>query len=161
MAEHESPQTVEPTEEPTPSPKKDRKRLWITIGVIAGVIVVAAVGFAIWHETPGFCNAVCHKPMDYYVQTYDERNPNNGVTVHANAGDNCLSCHVPTIAEQLTEVITWVSDTFPMDEDGVMLASGKEFATEAFCARSGCHEGANNMNEVIAKTWGFAGNEEK
>ncbi len=142
------------------SPKRKHRKGLIALGVIIAVVVVAGIGFFIWHEQPSFCNAICHSPMDYYVQTYDDRDPHNGVTVHAEAGENCLSCHVPTLAEQLTEVIAWTSDTYPMTADGTMLASGKEFATEEFCARAGCHAAGDTMTEITAATWGFAGNEE-
>ena len=53
-----------------PSPKRKVKRGWIVAGVVAAVIVVAGVGFWVWHETPGFCDSVCHSPMDSYVETY-------------------------------------------------------------------------------------------
>ena len=54
-----------------PAPKKRPKRGWIVAGVVAAVIVVAGAGFWVWHEQPSFCNAICHSPMDYYVETYD------------------------------------------------------------------------------------------
>ena len=53
-----------------PSPKRKAKRGWIIGGVVAAVIVVAGAGFWVWHETPSFCNAICHSPMDSYVDTY-------------------------------------------------------------------------------------------
>lgn len=145
---------------PEPSPKMKQRKKLITIGVIVGIVVVAIVGFWVWHNTPGFCG-ICHSPMSYYVDTYDDENPNMGVTVHQQNGKACLDCHEATLTTQVTEVMNWISDNYPMDAEGVMLASGQQFADEEFCARSGCHADANNMNQVIAKTWGFEGNDEK
>lgn len=136
--------------------KKPVKRGWIVAGVVAAVLVVAGIGGWVWHEQPGFCNAICHSPMDKYVESYSTTDPGLGIKVHAEAGDNCLSCHESELTLQVSEAMSWVSDTYPMGEDG-MLATGKEFATEEFCARSGCHD----MQEVVASTWGFNGNNEK
>lgn len=131
------------------------KRGLITAGVIVAVIVVAFAAFWIWHEQPSFCNAVCHNPMDRYVETYYEGDPGMLVTAHAEAGDTCLSCHEAEITTQVSEVMAWVSDNYPMTEDGTMLATGKQFADEEFCLRSGCHD----YSEVVASTWGFEGND--
>lgn len=136
--------------------KKSRKGL-VALGVAAVVIVAAGTGFWIWHEQPSFCNAICHSPMDKYVETYSEGDPGKLVTQHAAAGDTCLSCHEAEFATQVSEAMAWASDSYPMDEATGMLATGKEFASEEFCARSGCH----SMDEVVAGTWGFEGNDEK
>lgn len=98
-----------------PSPKRKAKRGWIIGGVVAAVIVVAGAGFWVWHETPSFCNAICHSPMDYYVETYDSGDPNLGVTVHAKAGESCLDCHTAELTTQISEVCAWVSDNYPHD----------------------------------------------
>ena len=136
-----------------PAPKKRPKRGWIVAGVVAAIIVVAGAGFWVWHEQPSFCNAICHSPMDAYVETYDSNDPGMLVTQHKEAGDSCLDCHEAELTTQVSEVMAWVSDSYPMDGD--MLATGKEFANEEFCARPECHD----MNEVVANTWGFCDNE--
>ena len=69
-----------------PSPKRKAKRGWIIGGVVAVVIVVAGAGFWVWHETPSFCNAICHSPMDSYVDTYYSGDQGMLVTAHAEAG---------------------------------------------------------------------------
>ena len=84
-----------------PAPKRKAKRGWIVGGVIAAVIVVAGAGFWVWHETPSFCNSICHSPMDAYVDTYYSGDKGMLVTAHAEAGNNCLSCHEPIITEQV------------------------------------------------------------
>ena len=123
------------------SPKRKVKRGWIVAGVVAAVIVVAGVGFWVWHETPGFCNSVCHSPMDSHVETYYSGDKGMLVTAHAEANENCLSCHEPVITEQVGEAMKWVSDDYPMTSDGTKLATGKDFASEEFCAKSGCRNG--------------------
>ena len=137
-----------------PSSKRPKNK-WIVLGVVVAVIVVAGAGFWVWHEQPSFCNAICHSPMDSYVESYSSDDPGMLVTTHADAGENCLSCHEPILTDQITEVMMWVSDSYPMDGD--KLATGKEFASEEFCARPECHD----MNEVVADTWGFEGNDAK
>ncbi len=139
----------------SPSPKRPVQKKWIVLGVVVAVIVVAGAGFWAWHNTPGFCNAICHSPMDAYVESYDSGDPGMLVTAHAQAGDSCLDCHEAELTTQVSEVMAWVSDSYPMDGD--MLATGKEFANEEFCARPECHD----MNEVTANTWGFEGNDAK
>ena len=88
-----------------PAPKKRPKRGWIVAGLVAAIIVVAGAGFWVWHEQPSFCNAICHSPMDYYVETYDSGDPNLGVTVHAKAGESCLDCHTAELTTQISEVM--------------------------------------------------------
>ena len=141
----------------TPSPKRKAKRSWIIGGVVAAVIVVAGAGFWVWHETPSFCNSICHSPMDSYVDTYYSGDKGMLVTAHAEAGSNCLSCHEPIITEQVGEAMKWVADDYPMTADGAKLADGADMVSEEFCAKSGCH----NMDDVVAATWGFEGNDEK
>ena len=139
------------------APKKKGKKWPIVVGVVAVVLIAAGAGFWVWHEQPSFCNAICHSPMDKYVETYSEGDTGKLVTQHAAAGDTCLSCHEAEFATQVSEAMAWASDSYPMDEATGMLATGKEFASEEFCAHSGCH----SMDEVVAGTWGFEGNDEK
>ncbi|RDB61420.1 hypothetical protein C1878_11955 [Gordonibacter sp. 28C] len=157
-AEPATPAAAEEASDRTPDtpPAKRSKRGWIVAGVIVAVVLVAGIGAWVWHEQPSFCNAVCHSPMDRYVESYGEGDPGKLVTQHAAAGDTCLSCHEAEFTTQVSEVMAWASDSYPVGEDG-MLATGKEFATEEFCARSGCHD----MQDVVASTWGFEGNDEK
>mgnify|MGYP000864655384 CR=1 FL=1 len=52
------------------------------------------------------------------------------------------------------------AELLKMAEDGTMLATGKQFASEEFCARPECH-GGKSFDEITAGLWGFAGNDEK
>ena len=83
----------------TPSPKRKAKRGWVIGGVVAAVIVVAGAGFWVWHETPSFCNSICHSPMDSYVDTYYSGDKGMLVTAHAEAGNNCLSSAVRNVLQ--------------------------------------------------------------
>ena len=53
-----------------PAAKRPRRGA-IVGGVIAAVVVVAGIGAFVWHEQPSFCNAICHTPMDGYLETYE------------------------------------------------------------------------------------------
>ena len=48
---------------------KSRKGL-IVGGVLAVVLLCTVGGLLVWHEQPSFCNAICHSPMDAYVEGY-------------------------------------------------------------------------------------------
>ena len=75
-----------------PTAKMTRKNKLIIVGVVAAVLVAAGAGFWVWHEQPSFCNAICHSPMDKYVETYYEGDPGKLVTAHAEA-----ETHVSTV----------------------------------------------------------------
>ena len=138
-----------PTETPeaTPKPKKTRRKLAIGLGVATVIVVVAGIGFWTWHEQPSFCNAVCHSPMDSYVEGYYSQDDTKLVVAHSAASQTCLNCHEPSIDEQVTELGKWVTgdfkDPLPMQKIG----------TEEFCARSGCHDTA----ELAAATENYQG----
>lgn len=154
--ENEGQRTVAPVDASHAPKGKNKKKPAIVAGTVAVVLVLAGAGFWVWHEQPSFCNAICHSPMDNYVESYTSGDAGMLVTQHAEAGKNCLDCHNPVITEQLTEVCTWVADDYPMTDDG-MLNTGKEIATEEFCTNDGCH----NMTDVVNATWGFEGNDAK
>lgn len=145
-------QTTDGALEGQPSMASKRNK-WVVPGVIVAVIIVLGIGFGVWHESPTFCNAVCHDPMDPYVESVTNGHVGMAAYDHVQAGKNCLSCHQPKLTEQVSEVMIWTSDAFTTDEEG-WLAPSKDFASEEFCARSGCHD----MSEVISSTWGFEGN---
>ena len=58
-----------------PAAQKKKKKWPIVVGVVVAVLVVAGAGFWVWHEQPSFCNAICHSPMDKYVETYGAGDP--------------------------------------------------------------------------------------
>lgn len=137
-------------QEPNAQPKRARRAWPIVVGVLAVVLVAAGAGFWVWHEQPGFCNAVCHDPMDGYVEGYfgDE-----SLLAHAHQQENvaCLDCHEATLDDQITEGIAWVQGDFATDEAGRIVGTGVAF-DRATCAKPGCHD----FEEVLAKTadWG-------
>lgn len=137
--------------------KKSRKKTPITIAVIAAIVVVAGAGLWVWHEQPSFCAAICHIPMDPYLETYEEEANAEGVdkwnnavsntnamlaVTHREAGEACMDCHVPTLSEQVSEAANWISGNyvFPLmegDLDSLTEASGMD--ADQFCLKSGCH----------------------
>lgn len=118
-------------ESATPT-KKHRRRQPIALAVIAVVLVVAGAGFWVWHEQPSFCNAICHSPMDKYVESYHSNDDSLLVTAHAAEGDTCLDCHEPTIDQQIAEGAKWVTGDF---KDPL---PAMEYGDE-FCLNEKCH----------------------
>ena len=120
------------------APKKKGKKKWpIVVGVVVVVLIAAGAGFWVWHEQPSFCNAICHTPMDPYLPTY-EAEPGQpatdkwgnevadassmlAATHRAQEGTTCMGCHVPTLSEQISEGISWVTGNYvyPLEERGV------------------------------------------
>ena len=117
-----------------------RTRKWpIVVGVVVAVLVVAGAGFWVWHEQPSFCNAICHTPMDAYLPTY-EAEPGQAATDVW--GNDCMSCNVPTLSEQMSEGINWVTGNYvyPLEErDTDMLTEARGLDGDEFCLNESCH----------------------
>ncbi|MEG2629207.1 MAG: histamine H3 receptor, partial [Raoultibacter sp.] len=103
MGEQERQFLDQPPVQPGERPAKKKK--WpIALGVIVAVFVVTGAGFFVWHEQPSFCNAICHNPMDNYVEGY-YHDPTLLAATHKSADVSCLVCHKATIRDQVTEGI--------------------------------------------------------
>jgi len=130
-------------------PKRSHKRLWITLGAVGVVLVSLAAGGLVWHQSPSFCNAACHTPMDAYVQGYDSGDTAILVTAHAEGpqGLSCLDCHEPTLGQQFTEGTHWVSGNYiyPLEQ--------RDFGNRSSCLESGCHD----ETKIIAATANYGG----
>ena len=144
----------------TPKAKKprDKRKMGIVIGVVCAVVVVAGCGFWVWHEQPSFCNAICHAPQDPINATYDGMTGQAGydkwgnpvedmgtllVVQHREAGLTCLSCHEPTLGQQMTEGMHWVQGAFeyPLNERSLTDLNHylqKDDPAE-FCLNAACH----------------------
>ncbi len=150
-------------------PAKKKHRPAMIVGIVVAVVVVVGVGFSVWHSQPSFCNAICHNPMDPYVETY-EATPGQPATdkwgndvsnasamlapVHAQAGKTCLDCHEPTLNEQITEGEQWVSGSYnsPLSErttQQLLVPRGIENSDE-FCTNDTCHNFSHD--DLIKKT---------
>lgn len=132
-----------------PTPKKKRK--WpVVVGAVVAVIVAAGAGFAIWHEQPSFCNAVCHEPMDNYVDGY-YHDASLMANEHGQSGVACLDCHEAKLDEQVSEGLAWMRGDYRVDEEGNLATVGVT-ADVKQCAKSGCH----SVDEIVAATenWG-------
>lgn len=137
-----------------PQKKKSHKKLGIALGIIAVVIVAAGAGFWVWHEQPSFCNAVCHSPMDSYVEGYYSEDPSLGITEHANAEVSCVECHDPGISEQINEAMAWLSNDY---SDPLSI---RRFGTVDFCNQ--CHDDGDtstgkDWTEVVEATANYQG----
>ena len=108
-------------------PAKRKKKWPIVVGVIAAVALLAGIGMFIWHEQPSFCGAICHAPMDAYLEGYQQEDNAAGVDKYGNDVANthsmlavshasqklaCLDCHLPTIAQQLGEGMMMFSGSY-------------------------------------------------
>ena len=80
---------------------RPRKR-WAILGAVVAIVAVAAAGFNAWHAQPTFCNAVCHDPMDAYVEGY-LHDGESLAFAHGVAGKTCLDCHPATLKTQVEE----------------------------------------------------------
>ncbi|AJC11416.1 hypothetical protein JI75_00560 [Berryella intestinalis] len=161
-----------------PAPKKPKKNRLVILGVVAVVVVALGIGFWQWHNTAGFCSAICHTPMDEYYDTWANgttdrmgnavSNPNGMLAyAHANydeagnavehgAGMQCMGCHVPTISEQVSEAAAWVSGNYeyPLEAhtlDDLVAARGLEDSTQ-FCINSGCHSDLQEKSAFVQST---------
>lgn len=156
--------------DPAPKQKLPKNKKLTIVGVVVVVIVVAGMGFWTWHNSPSFCSAFCHTPMDNYVETYGQQAGAPGtdkwgnevsnssamlVVSHKEAGQNCLSCHEPIISQQIGEVqATLTGDYYyPLEEANLevpMQNSGNDAGTgEQFCLKSGCH--VNSEGQALTK----------
>ncbi|MDR1015554.1 MAG: cytochrome c3 family protein [Coriobacteriales bacterium] len=161
-----------PTDESAPKAKKKGKLgIKILIAVAAVIVVLGGGGgaaYAIFHSNPAFCNFVCHTPMDPYVESYQSGTSINAaqvdsgarlsVTLHKESDQqlNCLSCHVPDMAEQIQEGIKWVTGDYELPLEMKLAVQLKEGVDgkdgTAFCLREGCHEGITTLDELKAAT---------
>ncbi len=142
--------------------KKSHRRMRLTLGAAGVVLVVLAglvTGGLAWHEKPSFC-ATCHTPMKSYFDGYKGGDKTLMITPHATGETllhsddktltntlhttgtktlSCLDCHKPTIQEQVTEGLYWVTGNyeFPLKQ--------RVFGTRSFCLSAGCHDEADIM----------------
>ncbi len=123
---------------------KAKKKTMVVISIVAAVVVVAGVGFFVWHEQPSFCNAVCHVPMDDYVEGYYSTDASVLASTHAQGKVTCLGCHEANLGEQVAEGVVWVSGSYsvPLEK--------RDFASEENCLSSGCHN--MSREELTQKT---------
>ena len=173
---HDEVNAPQDTAAPTPQGKRNHKRLPIALGITFAVVVVAGAGFMVWHEQPSFCNAICHTPMDPYLPTY-EAEPGQaaldkwGATVNdasamlaathrVEADTTCMGCHVPTLGEQVTEGLSWVSGDYTVTDNDTYdlvlpersledLVAARGVASDEFCLNEACH---NLTREELAQT---------
>ena len=111
-------------------PKK--KKALVIVAVTLAVFVLAGSGFFVWHEQPSFCNAICHEPMDDYVESYYGNDPNLMVSAHAQENITCLECHEAKLSDQVGMALSWVEGGYAMPLDDIHY-------DESFCLNENCH----------------------
>lgn len=115
-----------------PSPKRKKA---IVVSVVAAIVVVAGIGGWVWHETPSFCGTVCHSTMDEHLQNFYGTDASGGAglaSVHAEAGETCLTCHEADLESQLTELKMQVTGTY-----GDLELGGRYYVDDEKCLS--CH----------------------
>lgn len=147
----------------------------VTVCTVCAVLVVAFAGFWAWHEQPSFCNAICHDPMDPYLPTYEASSGASAVdkwgnevedgaglmaAVHREDADaTCMSCHVPTLSEQIGEGVNWITGNFysPLDERSLNdLTEARGVEKEEFCLNESCHNlSRSDLIELTADEYEF------
>ena len=128
-----------------PKTKKKKRILLIVLAAVVVVIGALSVGGLLWHNDPSFCNAICHSPMDPYVQGFYSGDQSLLVSAHMENGEACLTCHEPTLGEQIDELGVWLKDNF--SEPLKM----KNLGTKEFCLR--CHD----FDDAFASTVEYGG----
>lgn len=98
---------------------KRKRRAGKIIGAVCGVLVLivalTGVGYLVFHDSPTFCNAVCHNPMDKYVENYYEGN--DMARIHMEANVLCVDCHEPEFSQQIEEGVLWLTGDFQNNPD--------------------------------------------
>ena len=154
----EVPEDAAQAAEHAPAPKRKNRKAMIA-GIVVAVIAVIGIGFYQWHETPEFCTAICHTPMDdsyletLYANPYEPATDKWGnevskgsamlASLHGKMGKRCMACHVPAIEEQVTEGIEWVTGNYynPLSErDLARLVYYRGAGETEFCLNTACHD---------------------
>lgn len=153
---------------PTAASKR-KKKTAVAIVVVAAAIAAAGAGFFVWHEQPSFCAAICHTPMDAYYKTYADGEhdkfgnemPDDAAKsammgyLHGQNDVTCMGCHVPTLHEQVSEGMHWVTGSYEVlgenaQGDTILESRSLERLTAArgampdeFCLNEACHTAAD------------------
>ncbi len=123
---------------------------WITVIIVLCVVVVVGGGGAayLWnyHEQPQFCGT-CHI-MDPYLESW--QSSELGANAHAEYDIACLDCHVPTLEQQVNELVVYVQGDYeiPLRE----LKYPKESCYE--CHEHGTYEEIVEMTADLEETAG-------
>ena len=117
------------------------KKLIVIIAIVLVLVVVAGVGWT-YHEQPRFCADMCHI-MGPYLESWN--GSDYGAAAHAAEGVDCLGCHVPTIQEQVNELVVYVKGdyTIPLEELEV---------SDEFCYDCHLLDEHENKEQVVQRT---------
>ena len=153
-----------------PQPAKRKSKKLKVVGIVVGVIVILGIGMFVWHNDPSFCGTVCHTSMSTYTDTYNAQADQPAtdkwgnevsnasamlVVSHRESGKACLDCHVPSISQQLGEVVETITGNYyyPLEEAtaaDLLYNAGNSIEGDpkgdAFCLKSGCHVNADGSD---------------
>jgi hypothetical protein len=130
------------TKNPQNPRKHNKKRIIGTVFVVFGLLVISleflfVSGYDMIHQ-PEFCNRTCHKPMDSYVNNYNDPTQKNLLNKHAEAGVTCMQCHNLSLQNLNAFRISWKNDNYVFNSKTKMLDSA-EIISDEYCAKAGCH----------------------
>jgi len=149
--------------------KKGKARLIILVIVIVLVLLFGGTGvvYATQHSNPLFCNAICHSPMNPYVESYFDGvsiNPLQtdlkyplGVNVHRDNDVVCVDCHTDGLGIQINEGIAWITGNYPQPLNPLVMTIREPNAPHqrsgiTTCLNEGCHEGISSLDDLKAST---------
>lgn len=151
-----------------PGALSPRRKKAAIVGAVVAIVVVAGAGMWAWHGQPSFCGAICHTPMAAYGDTYFQEEGVSGfdkwgnevedtssmlAVSHRMVGKDCLSCHVPTLDEQVGEGMSWVAGDYeyPLYERSASdLTEARGVSDDEFCMNDSCHR--YSREELAEKT---------
>ena len=148
--------------EETAEPKKRKSKKLVVLAAVLGVLVVAGIGMFVWHNDPSFCGTFCHMPMGTYGDTYfaesgtqttdkwgntvSNSNAMLAVSHRDKADAACLTCHVPSLGQQVGEAVATVTGDYyyPLNEvsaHDLLANSGHDTNAQGdqFCLNENCH----------------------
>jgi cytochrome c nitrite reductase small subunit len=116
----------------------------IVIAVLLAVVVIGGVGaVAFWeyHERPEFC-ATCHI-MEPYLASWQASD--YGAYEHAIEGVTCLECHVPTVEQQVHELVVYMQGDYGIPLEEMQVSDG-------FCYDCHLEDEHASLEEVVQRT---------
>lgn len=173
----EAPATEGSTTEEAPLPRKRERSGRSSWAFVVLVLIAAGAWLLGLARAAELLRRHRHTPMDEYLETYEQEPGTTGVdkwgnevsntnamlaVSHKAQGKDCMSCHVPTLSEQMSEGINWVTGNYvyPLEErDTDMLTEARGLDGDEFCLNESCHN--LTRDDLVKATSGMEFNPHK